>query len=143
MFHQRLNKEILCSVNPLHEVSGSTNQALLHGLVSQVDHVSITRDAPSGVAPILVNEQGLCPDPRISVLLGHNVHNVTYIGENAIVIVSGANQSLSADDVQASESLISSAKVIVCQLEVPVETSLAALTLAKQHGGEPQWWFNS
>ena len=53
-------------------------------------------------------------------------------GENAIVIVSGANSKLTPSDVQAADDLISSAKVVVCQLEVPPDTSLEALKLAKQ-----------
>ena len=57
------------------------------------------------------------------------------LGENSIVIVSGANSKLSPADVAQAESLISSAAVVICQLEVPPETSLAALALAKKHGG--------
>ena len=56
-------------------------------------------------------------------------------GENAIVIVSGANLTLGPADVAAAESLFSKAAVVVCQLEVPPETSLAALIAGKKHGG--------
>lgn len=51
------------------------------------------------------------------------------------MIVSGANDKLSSADVEEAESLISSAAVVICQLEVPPKTTLAALTLAKKHGG--------
>lgn len=57
------------------------------------------------------------------------------VGENSIVIVSGANDQLSPADVEKAESLISSAAVVICQLEIPPETSLAALVLAKKYGG--------
>lgn len=57
------------------------------------------------------------------------------VGENSIVIASGANDQLSPADVEKAESLISSAAVVICQLEIPLETSLAALALAKKHGG--------
>lgn len=57
------------------------------------------------------------------------------LGENSIVIVSGANDKLSPADVEGAEALISSAAVVICQLEVPPETTLAALALAKKHGG--------
>jgi ribokinase len=77
-----------------------------------VDHVTVTREAHSGVAPITVNDRG----------------------ENCIVIVSGANMTLSPADVQAAAHLIRGSKVVVCQLEVPPETSLEALRLAKQNG---------
>ena len=56
-------------------------------------------------------------------------------GENSIVIVSGANMALRPDDVQTAMPLIAGSKVVVCQLEVPPETSLEALQLAKEHNG--------
>ena len=64
------------------------------------------------------------------------------VGENSIVIASGANDQLSPADIQKAESLISSAAVVICQLEVPLETSLAALALAKKHGGINQLCHN-
>ena len=51
------------------------------------------------------------------------------------MIVSGANNKLSPADVAEAEPLISSAAVVICQLEVPPETTLTALALAKKHGG--------
>ena len=57
------------------------------------------------------------------------------LGENAIVIVSGANLTLGPADVASAESLFLKAAVVVCQLEVPPETSLAALVAGKKHGG--------
>ena len=50
------------------------------------------------------------------------------------MIVSGANSQLDPDDVQAASDLIARAKVLICQFEVPMNTSLAALKLAKQKG---------
>ena len=44
--------------------------------------------------------------------------------------------SLSCDDVYRAESLISSASVVVCQLEVTPDTTLTALKLARKHGGK-------
>ena len=38
-------------------------------------------------------------------------------------------------DVQDAAELIAGSKVMVCQLEVPQETSLEALRVAKQHSG--------
>ena len=48
--------------------------------------------------------------------------------------------TLSPADVQAAAHLIRGAKVVVCQLEVPPDTSLEALRLAKQNGGGPHQW---
>ena len=51
------------------------------------------------------------------------------------MIVSGANLSLQPTDVSRAEQLFSKAAVVVCQLEVPPETSLAALIAGRKHGG--------
>ena len=59
-------------------------------------------------------------------------------GENAIVIISGANMSLTPTDVHNVTPYIAGSKVMVCQLEIPPETTLEALQLAKQYNGM-QW----
>lgn len=64
----------------------------------------------SGVAPIFVDDHG----------------------KNVIVIVPGANMTLSPKDVQKASNAIQSADVVVCQLEISVETTLEALRIAKQ-----------
>ena len=58
-----------------------------------------------------------------------------FSGENSIVIVSGANECLSEEDVKAARPVITSASVVVCQLEVRPEITHLALSLAKQAGG--------
>jgi len=50
-------------------------------------------------------------------------------------VVPGANHCLTVEDVRKIESLIKSASVLICQLEVPIPTTLEALKLGKQHGG--------
>ena len=52
-------------------------------------------------------------------------------GQNSIVIVAGSNLLLTPSDVEACSSKIAQSKVVVCQLEVTQETSLAALNLAQ------------
>lgn len=75
-------------------------------------HVAVTGDAFSGVAPIMV-------DPA---------------GGNSIVIVTGANDLLSQHELDRAEPAIASSAVLACQLELPVETTLAALRTARAHG---------
>jgi ribokinase len=65
----------------------------------------------SGVAPIWVDERS---------------------GQNTIIVVPGANDGLSPSDVRSASSAIKAADVVICQLEVPVETSLEAFRIAKQ-----------
>lgn len=51
--------------------------------------------------------------------------------QNCIVIVPGANAALSPTDVRASAEALRAADVVVCQLEVPVETTLEAFRIAR------------
>lgn len=72
--------------------------------------VFFTDQAFSGVAPIAV-------DPE---------------GRNAIIIVTGANDLLTPEEIEAARPVITNAQVVVCQLEIPVEITLAALRIARQ-----------
>jgi ribokinase len=75
-------------------------------------HVTLTSDAPSGVALITVDEQG----------------------NNAIVVAPGANARLSVDDIQRAEADIRSAGAVVAQLEVPLNAVQRAAELACDAG---------
>ncbi|MFO0844060.1 MAG: ribokinase [Gemmataceae bacterium] len=54
--------------------------------------------------------------------------------ENAIVVVAGANGTLSAGDVRAARDVIAKADVVVAQLETPVGATREAFTLARAAG---------
>ena len=43
---------------------------------------------------------------------------------------------MSSEDVLGAKELIENAKVVVCQLEIPSETTLQALQLAKQNNSK-------
>ncbi|MFH1723732.1 MAG: ribokinase [Elusimicrobiota bacterium] len=75
-------------------------------------HVHLTDRAFSGVAPIAV-------DPE---------------GRNSIIIVTGANDLLTEGEIEAGRRSIAAARILVCQLEIPLEVSLAALRIARQEG---------
>jgi ribokinase len=75
-------------------------------------HVHRTDEAFSGVAPISVQADGT----------------------NAITIVAGANDHLSVAEVEAARSTIAAADVVVCQLEIPVEVTRAALRIGRDAG---------
>lgn len=70
-----------------------------------VDHVKIVEGESTGIAQI----------------------NVADNGDNQIVIVVGANNSLLPADVTAGADLLGRAKILVCQLETPMEGTLEAL----------------
>jgi ribokinase len=71
-------------------------------------HVRADDRLPSGVAAIVVDDQA----------------------RNCILVVPGANQKLSPSDVRKAIVPLQSASVLLCQLEVPLETTLEAFRLA-------------
>ncbi len=73
-------------------------------------YVLQTKDAPSGVALIMVDDDG----------------------NNVIVVAPGANHKLTPEDVKAAESDIASSGALVAQLEVPIETIEFAAGLANK-----------
>lgn len=73
-------------------------------------YVLQTQEAPSGVALIMVDDEG----------------------NNVIVVAPGANHKLLPDDVKAAESDIASSGALVAQLEVPIETIEFAARLANK-----------
>lgn len=73
-----------------------------------VDGIVRDADAPSGVALIFVGSDG----------------------ENSIAVASGANAKLSVEDVERTRDIIASARVLLVQLECPLETVRAAVQLA-------------
>ena len=75
-------------------------------------HVGISETLPSGVALINVDESG----------------------ENCISVASGANAALMPSDIDAAESDIASAGILLMQLETPVETVAHAAAMAKKYG---------
>jgi ribokinase len=54
-------------------------------------------------------------------------------GENAITVIPGANARVTAADVLDAADLIREADVLLLQLEVPLETVLAAIEMARRH----------
>ncbi|XP_068436567.1 ribokinase isoform X1 [Clinocottus analis] len=75
------------------------------------DFVGQTSDAATGAASIIVNDAG----------------------ENAIVIVAGANMLLDGEELRGALPAVSRAKVLVCQLEIRPQTSLQALRMAQEN----------
>lgn len=75
-------------------------------------YVFFDEDLFSGVAPIMVDDNG----------------------RNMIVIVPGANDNLLPADIRRAEKAISSADILICQIEVPLETSIEAMRIAKAAG---------
>jgi ribokinase len=54
-------------------------------------------------------------------------------GQNAITVIGGANSRLTPADVGQRDSVIVAADALLVQFEVPLETVVAAVKLARQH----------
>ena len=89
---------------------GALENLRAHGV--DTTHVHRTDDAASGVAPIAVDTSGT----------------------NAIIIVTGANDLLTHDELEAARPTIAAASVLVCQLEIPLPLTHRALRMAREEG---------
>jgi ribokinase len=76
-------------------------------------NVTVTDQASTGIAAIWVEEAS---------------------GNNAIIVVLGANALQRPADVEAARSALEAADVVVCQWEIPIDTVLAALRVARAAG---------
>jgi len=101
-FIARLGDDIFAQ----QSLSNFTNEGI------NTEYVTQTKEAPSGVALITVDD----------------------MGNNLIVVAPGANQMLSPDDVKRAESDIASSGALVAQLEIPLETVEFAAQLANSCG---------
>ena len=81
-----------------------------HGM--DTTYVRIAEGVSSGVAPIFV-EPG---------------------GQNRIIVVKGANDTLSPEDVDAAAPLLGKADAIVVQFEIPLPTAYHTVRFAGNHG---------
>ncbi len=79
-----------------------------------------------------VNHEGLLFSENLSTGVGFIVSSST--GSNIIVIDSGANGEFSPDDIESNAEIIDASDVILSPLEIPLETTLAAATRAKEKG---------
>jgi ribokinase len=89
--------------------------AMADGLADEgidVRHVDVRGGSASGVALITVNHDG----------------------ENTIIVVAGANGTLTIDDVTLARDVILPAAVVVLQLEIPMDVVHAAATIAHDAG---------
>src|SRR5437763_4869167 len=66
---------------------------------------------------------------------GIAIINVDEGGENCISVVGGVNLVLDRGDVERGRRALEGAKVLLLQLEVPLEASLAAARIARAAGG--------
>jgi ribokinase len=78
--------------------------------LDKIDSSRIVKDSvmPSGIALVFVDK----------------------VGQNSIAVAAGANAQLSRDDVEKSRDAIATAGILLMQLEIPMDTVLAAAQIA-------------
>lgn len=91
--------------------AGRLKQNLVEAGVD-VTHVSDSADTASGVALIVVDKEG----------------------QNSIVVASGANAKVTPEDVDIAAGVITTANVLLLQLEIPLESVRRAAELAHEQG---------
>lgn len=75
-------------------------------------HIKIADNSSTGLAAILVNKDG----------------------DNSITVAPGANNSLTPENITSAEDTIAESNCLILQLEIPLETVEAAISLAHKHG---------
>ena len=64
---------------------------------------------------------------------GRALIGVSDDGENSIIVVPGANHAITIGDIERNAKVITSARVLLCQLEVPLEVVQRAFELAGEN----------
>ena len=97
-----------------YDVFADHLKASLSAAGVDVSAVHATRGQPTGVALIWVDR----------------------LGQNSIVVASGANHALAASEVEAMRPVFAGARFVLFQLETPLETVTRALKLAREQGAQ-------
>lgn len=90
-------------------------QVLLDSLTKSgvdINNIRTVKELPTGTATIIVEKNG----------------------ENRIIIVPGANAQVGMNDVEAALPLIKSAKIVLLQFEIPLDTVFRTIHYASQWG---------
>ena len=108
----RLGAEVVMVTAVGDDSFGDNTIKNLAALGVDTSHIKRVAGKSSGVAPIMVEPNG----------------------ENSILIVKGANNDLSPDDVERAGEALKTCDLILLQLEVPLPTVYAAIRFGKAHG---------
>lgn len=79
--------------------------------VINLEHISYDYDNPTGMAIIMVNNEG----------------------NNSIIVVSGSNMNISSKEIEKATDIIKNSRVIIAQLETPIEATMEAFKIAKDN----------
>ena len=108
----KLGAEVIMVAKLGEDVFGKETLENFKKLEFNTKFVYFTDKASSGVAPIWVDKNG----------------------HNSIIVVSGANDLITVEDVEAARKAIASSKILICQNEIPLEVTKKALQIAREEG---------
>lgn len=94
------------------DIFGKQTIENFRNLEINTDHVYFTDEASSGVAPISVDREG----------------------NNSIIVVAGANNLLTEDEIESARKDISENQIMICQNEILLNVTIKALKVAKEEG---------
>lgn len=99
------------------------------GAIGNDSHGEMQRDSlrQSGV-----DVSGLITKERVST--GTAFITVNKEGNNSIVVVQGANAQFTPEDIEAHRDLLEECEIVILQLEIPMDTVLYAVKLARTLG---------
>jgi len=78
-----------------------------HGI--NTNHIPLLDKYPSGIATIIVDSKGT----------------------NIIIVASGSNLQVTEEFVESRKDIIGNAKIVICQLEIPIPSVIATLKIAR------------
>jgi ribokinase len=108
----RLGGQVAMIARVGRDVFGEQMTANLQREGIDTTHVLVDETRPSGSAAIVVDDNA----------------------QNCITVIAGANDALTPADVRAAADPIRTADVLVCQLEVPLNTCVEAFRIARAAG---------
>lgn len=94
------------------DMFGDTLRSALRSGGVDVAHVEAVEGQPTGIAQISVDDEG----------------------DNSIIVAPGANLHCRPEDIRKSEEAIKGAKLLMVQLEIPLDAVLEATMIAKRYG---------
>jgi ribokinase len=109
----KLGAEVVMVSNVGDDALGGSALANFESYGIDTTHVRRIPNQSTGTATILVDEKS---------------------GDNAILIVAGANGDLSSADVEAANEALKRCDLILLQLEIQLETAYAAIRFGREHG---------
>ena len=99
------------------------------GAIGNDSHGEMQRDSLQRSS---VDVSGLITKERVST--GTAFITVNKEGNNSIVVVQGANAQFTPEDIEAHRDLLEECEIVILQLEIPMDTVLYAVKLARTLG---------